>query len=653
MSNYKWKFARIGGVTRVYISSAEDIKHLDELDKKMWTVLSCPVSGLEIDEQSLKYMDTNGDGHIRIDEVIGVSKWLCKVLKDLQPVVEGKDTLPLSAINQEDEEGKMLYDVAADILNQLGKEPTAISLADSKGCLDAYRKNKFEAALEAAKKEAEVAAPYGDKTADIDAAYKALDAKVKDFFLRGKLTKYSKESAPALDVQVASIEGISPANLTDKLAEIASYPIARIKEGVEAIALDEPINPAWAAQFETVKGALDPKAKKLTEAEWNEIGAKLKAFEDYQKSISITEDDITVDEEQAAKQSVDKLLHLTRDFFTLLRNYITLQDLYNTQKWAIFQVGTLVVDQRTCDLCVRVTDAAAMAAQAAKSGMYLLTCDCVSKSTGNTMKIIAAVTVGEVGDLFVGKNCIFYDVYGVDYDAKIVSIIDNPISIKQAMWSPYRKFSNFVSEQVSKFAAEKENAVMADATAKFNAKTAEVKSVDLTNAAAAKEAGKTAAGGFDIAKFSGVFAAIGLGLGMLGSCLVAIFSGLVKLSIWQLILVILAIFLIISGPSMFMAWLKLRKRNLAPILNAQGWAINAAAKINIPFGNVLTQAVNFPAKFDVKDPYPEKTHRIRNFFLILLLILIIAYFICNALGFDWMAYCKGLFTGSSAPANVN
>jgi len=652
MSDYKWKFARIGGVTRVYISSAEDIKHLGELDKKMWTVLSCPVKGLEIDEQSLKYMDTNGDGQIRIDEVVGISQWLTKVLKDLKPVVEGKDTLPLSALNQDDEDGKKLYDVAADILKQLNKEATEISLADSSSCLDAYRKAKFEKALEEAKAAAEVAAPYGDKTADIDAAFKALDAKVKDFFLRAKLTKYSKESVPALDVQVASIEGISPANLTDKLAEIAAYPIARIKEGVDAIALDEPINPAWAAQFETIKAALDPKAKQLTEADWNEIGSKLKAFEDYQKSISITEADITVDEEQAAIQSVDKLLHLTRDFFTLLRNYVTLQDLYNTQKWAIFQAGTLVVDQRTCDMCVRVNDAAAMAAQAAKSGMYLLTCDCVSKSTGKTMKVIAAVTVGEVGDLFVGKNCIFYDINGVDYDAKIVNIIDNPISIKQAMWSPYRKFSNFVSEQINKFAAEKENAVMADATTKFDAKTAEVKSADLTNAAAAKEAGKQA-GSFDIAKFSGVFAAIGMGLGMLGSCVVAIFSGLIKLSFWQLILVVLAIILIISGPSMFIAWLKLRKRNLAPILNANGWAVNAAAKINIPFGNVLTQAVNFPVKFDVKDPYPEKTHRIRNFFLILLLILIVAYLICNALGFDWLAYCKELCTGSSAPANVN
>ena len=173
-----------------------------------------------------------------------------------------------------------------------------------------------------------------------------------------------------------------------------------------------------------------------------------------------------------------------------------------------------------------------------------------------------------------------------------------------------------------------------------------MKTADISNAAAAKEAGKSA-GSFDIAKFSGVFAAIGLGLGMLGSCVVAIFSGLVKLSLWQLILVILAIFLIISGPSMFLAWLKLRKRNLAPILNAQGWAVNAAAKINIPFGNVLTQAVNFPAKFDVKDPYPDKSHKVRNFFLCLLLILVVAYLICNALGMGISPQIVMKWTGHS------
>ena len=35
--NYDWKFSTVGGVTRVNIESGQDIMHLDELDRKLWT----------------------------------------------------------------------------------------------------------------------------------------------------------------------------------------------------------------------------------------------------------------------------------------------------------------------------------------------------------------------------------------------------------------------------------------------------------------------------------------------------------------------------------------------------------------------------------------------------------------------------------------
>ena len=43
-----------------------------------------------------------------------------------------------------------------------------------------------------------------------------------------------------------------------------------------------------------------------------------------------------------------------------------------------------------------------------------------------------------------------------------------------------------------------------------------------------------------------------------------------------------------------MAWMKLRRRNLAPVLNANGWAVNADAIISVPFGLKLTEQVRFP-----------------------------------------------------------
>jgi hypothetical protein len=638
MANYKWKFSRVGGITRVQVTSGEDIAHLYELDKKMWTVLSCPTQGLEIDEASLKYMDTNHDGAIHVDEVIEVSKWLTSVLKDKELILEGTDTLKLDALNQENADGKALYDAAVGILKSLGKaDAKEISLADSSSCLATVLKAKLEAALAAIDKSAAIEAPFGDQTDAVEAAYNALDAKVKDYFMRGKLAQFATESTASLDVQVAQIQAISAENLTGKMDEIANYPIARV-EGKETLDLKAAINPAWAAQFNVIRGILDPKAKELTEADWAGIGSKLKAFRDYQASITITEADIKLDDESAGVQLVDKLLHLTRDYYTLLKNYVTLQDFYGCKK-AIFQAGTLLIDQRACDLCVKVADAGAIAAQAPKSGMYLVTCACSSKVWNESYSIVAAMTVGDVDDIYVGKNCIFYDRKGRDFEARVTSIIDNPISIPQAMWSPYKKMGKMISDQITKFAAEKEAGVMDEAAKGINEKSDAVKN---TSAETAKETGKSVST-FDIAKYAGIFAAIGMALGMLASALVAIISGIAKvfagLVWWKSCLLILAvicgIIILISGPSMFLAWLKLRQRNLAPVLNANGWAVNAMAKINIPFGATLSQAAKYPKTVGAKDPFSEKMPLWKRLLIWLIIILAVVA------GVGYYAYTKG------------
>ena len=91
-NKYKWGFENIGGSSRVKITTGADIAHLSELDPKMWTVLSCPVKGLEIDEKSLSYIDCDGDGKIRINDVVSMSKWVCGVLKNPDLLLEGKDS---------------------------------------------------------------------------------------------------------------------------------------------------------------------------------------------------------------------------------------------------------------------------------------------------------------------------------------------------------------------------------------------------------------------------------------------------------------------------------------------------------------------------------------------------------------------------------
>ena len=88
---------------------------------------------------------------------------------------------------------------------------------------------------------------------------------------------------------------------------------------------------------------------------------------------------------------------------------------------------------------MRVMDMAKHNASAATSGMFLIYCDCTTKTSAEKLNIVAAVTVGGIGDLIVGKNAVYYDNAGTEWDAVITKVVDNPISVAQAFWSPYRR----------------------------------------------------------------------------------------------------------------------------------------------------------------------------------------------------------------------
>ena len=65
------------------------------------------------------------------------------------------------------------------------------------------------------------------------------------------------------------------------------------------------------------------------------------------------------------------------------------------------------------------------------SKIYLAYCSC-TRPGGVTMNIAACFTQGASDFLFVGRHGIFYDRQGRDWDAVITSLVDNPISLRQA-----------------------------------------------------------------------------------------------------------------------------------------------------------------------------------------------------------------------------
>ena len=523
MADYKWTYASIGGSTRVKIQSGEDIRHLGELDEKLWTVLSCPTVGLEIDETSLKLIDSDNDGKLHVQEVVKAANWLCATLTNPDILLKGEAQLNV-----------------ADIADESIRSVAEKIATDRVITLDAVRATIGAVTVEA---QAVPDAPY---SGEVTAAYKACKDAYAQYFATARMQTLGLATLPA--------DAVVPG---------------------------------------------------MTEEDFNEMGKKIADYEAEKAAIEGANAKLLADA-QAQYRPLEKLLLLTRDFYTLLRNYVSFQDFYAKRgkallgraakgetPWAIFQAGTLVIDQRACNLCLRVNDTAKHNTQAPASGMFLVYCNCTYKPTGQTMQIVAAVTVGDIKNLKVGKNALFYDRQGRDWDAEVTKIIDNPISIGQAFWSPYRKLGDWIVNLINKSAAEKE-------AKSFNNMTANLQKDMAAKPAEGTSPEKMQA--FDIAKFAGIFAAIGMALGFIGSFLTSLAKGVAALAWWQLILAIVAILLVVSGPSMVLAWLKLRQRNLAPLLNANGWAINADAIVNAMFGSSLTDQAQFPM-MKLVDPY--------------------------------------------------
>jgi hypothetical protein len=329
---------------------------------------------------------------------------------------------------------------------------------------------------------------------------------------------------------------------------------------------------------------------------------------------SLISQDKAVEEKVKAIHSVEKLLRYNRDLFNLVNNFVSFRSFYTGRDRALFQLGTLYLDGRSCDLCVTVDDIAKHAEFASMSGIYLAYCDCIRKGGTEKMSIAAAFTAGDSDFLMVGRNGIFYDRKGQDWDATIVRIIDHPISIHQAFWSPYKKLVKFINEQLEKMASRK----AAEADEKLATAVAGI------GTPPAPGTPPPSAQPFDVGKFAGIFAAIGLALGAIGGVVASIVTGILGLEFWQIPLAIIGLILLISGPAMLVAWFKLKKRNLGPVLDANGWAINARARINIPFGTSLTKLARLPegARRSLADPYEDKK-TVWPFYLLIIGILML------------------------------
>lgn len=489
--------------------------------------------------------------------------------------------------------------------------------------------------------------PLGGDTAEAWALLRELEKKLDDYFLRCELAAFAPGSVEALNAHEAPAAPGAPA--MDDAAHsglcglldgelLAALPLSRV-EANKPLDLDNGLNPAWRDKLErffALAAPLCPQGRSLDKKAWQ---ALKEAFAPYaqaladkpapqqvavavapsagfeslpeervdeilesgvlEKFLKLAGDDLAAPATAGDIAELERLVLYYLHLHRLLMNFVSLYDFYSMRRTAVFQSGVLYLDGRGCRLCLPVNDAERHAALASYSQLCLVYCDCRRKNADEEAadaRIVAAVTAGDADLLIPGRNGVYVDNEGRDWDATITRVVSNPISLRESVWQPYKRFGRMLSEQVAKFAGARQ--------AGFEAKVAAKATESSAALTAATASGAAAPPAFDIGRSAGIFAAIGLAIGAIGTALAGLAGALFSLSWWQFPLLLLGLFLLISGPSVVMAWLKLRKRNLGPLLEASGWAVNRRIPINLALGAALTATAQLPpnAERSYRDP---------------------------------------------------
>ena len=468
---HSFTFFRAGGSSyQARLDSGADVAALSELDQKLWVALACPVNGLELDDKTLALVDSDHDGRIRPPEVLAAVAWMERVLVDLDELPERTATLDLDRIDDDNDEGKELLASAKVILANLGKaKEESISLddvldtakifsetkfngdgivpaecadddfvrgviADVIACLgsDADRSGKpgvsrakvdafFEQATALAKwwkaqSDSKDTLPIGERTAGGFEALAAVEAKVEDYFVRGRLAQFDPRAAGPLNRSESDWTAVATGELSTSSATIGAFPLARVEPG-RPLSLESGLNPAWIEPMRAFeKDCVAPllgERKSITDAEFAAIRAKLAPYRAHlaakpatslgalarerveaiatstarDKIVALIDKDEAVRPQVEAIARIEKLLRYKRDLHRLLCNFVNFRDFYLSGD-AVFQAGTLYLDERSCDLCVRVDAAGAHAEIAGASNTFLVYCECTRRGTGDASEHI-------------------------------------------------------------------------------------------------------------------------------------------------------------------------------------------------------------------------------------------------------------------------
>jgi hypothetical protein len=459
--------------------------------------------------------------------------------------------------------------------------------------------------------------PLGDDTPEAFNHLRAVENKIDDFFARCQLAAFDARAEAPLNHDVSLYKAIAEEDFSASRKDIAKLPLAKVS-GTSTVPLFNGINPEWKQRMQTLcEQVVRPlnigTGDSLELDEWQEIKQRFTAYRKWRESkpktnteklcitrvrevlasdlgsqlAALLAEDHALAPRMKSVDAVEKLARFHRDLIRVLNNFVNFNDFYDESQPAIFQAGVLYLDGRECRLCLRVANPAKHAVLATLSRAFVAYCECRRKDSKGKFYIAAVFSAGDSANLIVGRNGIFQDRQGRLWDTTIVRLIENPISIREAFLMPYVRVGRFIGDKLEKWAVTRDKAMQKQMETG-------VETVGSSPTATDQKGKDTTSSSGGMGGFAGMLAAGGIALGAVGAGLASLFDTLKALAWWELPLVITGVVMMISLPSMVIAWLKIRKRTLAPLLDASGWAVNGRTLISPKLGRSLTTSATLP-----------------------------------------------------------
>jgi hypothetical protein len=491
-----------------------------------------------------------------------------------------------------------------------------------------------------------VVQPLGEGSGHALAATEAVAGKLDQYFLLCDAVRLDAALADRARVDASGTDLLDTQAATALLERAPIAPPSA--DGV--LRLDGVINPAWRARLEAfeasvrpllpagrtldrtgyaaVRAALAPHAAWLGEKPQSKAGnGDIETLRQHHGTAQLHERarSLLANSEVAAValdgvKLVEKLILLQANLLPLVRNFACLPDLYNPKARSLVERGRVVFDGRVFDLALPVTDAGRAERYAAMSPLFVMFIKVGEKGGDMSEEWAVPVTAGEREHLVEGQWGIAIDVDGKELHAQIRKIVVSPISVREALLSPFRRIGDTVQSMFDKAAASQQSGMDASITARAQtavdttasaptqlvAQGEASQAADAAPAPPAAPAAPPAPASGALGQLPLILAGAGVALAAVGAAALEVLkmvgAATSSLAAWldalvpaempagasyalhavaapvAVVLMVIGIALVpllaYALPITIATWLRLRRRDLSTLLEGAGWAVN-------------------------------------------------------------------------------